>query len=231
MGLFTKLALIVLLLLAVLLNSLLTLFITYTSLFFTSKPFLFFLSTHLKLTLLFYQALVLSSLLLGFRRDDTFEILETLFQAVDLGAETEQLPVDSARFFVLFLTLESVTQGEIGVDVVLAVVDTLLQMIDGLWVLAPNAVQDTRVVVNDRVDWVEINRTVVIVERVCEFSSPFHVDAHVLQDTRLMRVVSNRILVLCESFLTVAKLFMDDTQVHFRFIVVRIKFKHLNKNY
>ena len=128
---------------------------------------------------------------------------------------------------MLFLALKSITEGQVGVDVVLAVLDALLEVTDCLGVLTADAVQDASVVMHNWIYWIQVDRAVVVIQRVCELSSSLHVDAHVLQDARLARVVPDGVLVLRQGFLTVAKLLMDDAQVDFGFVVVWVEFQNL----
>ena len=102
-------------------------------------------------------------------------------------------------------------------------------MFYGLRILTADVMQDSRVVVHDRVDRVQVNGTLVVVECIIELAGTFHVDSHILEDARFFRVVPDRILVLRQSLLAIAKLLIDNSQVHLCFVVIGLQAQNLYK--
>ena len=92
---FAKSALLVLLLLPLLLDTLLALLVSLSPLFFSLVSFLLILGAHLLLALLLFLSLVLGSLLLGLGRDDALQVLNALLEAVHFRALAKELLVHS----------------------------------------------------------------------------------------------------------------------------------------
>ena len=205
----------------------LSLFFLDAALFFPFQLNLIFLGSQICQSGLLLLFLVLGALLLYLGRDHIFEVRNSFFQPVNFSAKTEQFTVHFQGFFVLFLPLEGVAKGQIRVHVLLAVANAGLKVRDSLGVLTADVVQDACVVEHDRVHWVQVDRTLVVVKCLVELSSAFHVDTHVLEDTRLLRVVSDGILVLGESLRAIAKLLVDDAQVDLRLVVVGLETQYL----
>ena len=191
------------------------------------EPLLLLLRPRLELACHFFLSLHLCRQLLGLGCDDALKVQDALAKAVHLGASTEKFLVDLKSLLVLLLSLKGVPKCQESVHVVSAVLNALLEVNDGGWVLRANAVQDGRVVVHDGIGGVQFNRRAVEAERLGELARSFHVDSHVLQDARLPRVVPHGRLVLLHRLLAVSELFMDDSQVDFGLVVIGLHLKHL----
>ena len=201
-------------------NPLLALFFSSLPFVFALLPLLFFLSPNFELPGLLFLPLILGSLLFRFSCYDAFQVDDSLFEAVNFRAEAHKLSVDLESLLVLFLAFKSVAKGQVGIDVVLAVLDAFLEVGDGLGVLAADVVQDSCVVENDGIDWVKVDCALVVIQRISKLASTLHVDSHVLQDAWLPRVVPYGVFVLGEGLRPVAELLVNNAQVHLRFVVI-----------
>ena len=98
--------------------------------------------------------------------------------------------------------------------------NAFLKVRDGLGVLAADIVQDACVVEDDRIEWIKVNRALVVVKSIGELAGTLHVDSHVLKDAWLPRVVPYGVLILGECLGPIAELLVDNAQVHLRFVVI-----------
>ena len=137
---FPKTLPIIMLNLAILLNLKLALFFTQFALIFSFLALLVLLGFHFLLSGLFFLSLIFGGLLLGLCGDNAFEIDNSLLEAMNFCLEAHQLLVDLEGLLVLLLAFEGVSERQKGVHVVLAVLNTFLEVGDRLRVLAPNVV-------------------------------------------------------------------------------------------
>ena len=73
-------------------------------------------------------------------------MLDLLLQAMNFNAKSHQILVNLQRFLLLILSLKRIAKGKISIDILLVLLDALLKLINGFWVLTADVVQDSRVV-------------------------------------------------------------------------------------
>ena len=218
---------VILLRLSIFLELLLSLLVTLLALLFSLLPLLVFLRPNLLLPGRLSFPVILDGLLLRLRGDDSFQVDHSLLQAVNLGTQRDELFVNVQGLLVLLLALQGVAEREISVHIVLTVLNTLLQVRNRGRILTANVVEDACVVQHNGIDRVQVDGALVVVEGVVELAGALHIDAHVLEDARLLGVVSGGILVLGQSFGAVTELLVDDAEIHLGLVVIRVKLQNL----
>lgn len=74
-----------------------------------------------------------------------------------MDIQRHQVPIDIHCFLWQVLTFVSITEGEVGVDILTVVLDGFFEDIDGASVLLPDIVQNTSIIKKHRVVRLEVH--------------------------------------------------------------------------
>jgi len=115
-------------------------------------------------------------------------MLDLLLESMHLHIQTHELLVYCQRLLLVSTAFIGITQGQISVYVLCIFLDRKFKLLNRTGVVTLDVVQNSRVVHDHTVFWIELDRFLVVPECFCQLARPFKVDSKVLVDFRVPRV-------------------------------------------
>jgi len=115
-------------------------------------------------------------------------MLDLLLESMHLHIQTHELLVYCQRLLLVSTAFIGITQGQISVYVLCIFLDRKFKLLNRTGVVTLDVVQNSRVVHDHTVFWIELDRFLVVPECFCKLARSFKVDSKVLVDFRVPRV-------------------------------------------